>query len=51
MTGPVPCRDFPPIPSLSNRLLTVAADLALSCGIVALAYFFADWLASVVVAL
>ena len=34
-----------------SRLLTVAADVALTCGIVALAYFFADWLASVVVAL
>lgn len=51
MTGPQPFRDYPPIPSLSSRLLTVAADVALTCGIVALAYFFADWLASVVVAL
>ena len=45
MIGPVPHRDYPPIPSLSSRLLTVAADVALTCGIVALAYGVAVGLA------
>ena len=45
MIGPQPARDHPPIPSLSRRLLAVAADVALTCGIVALAYWVAVGLA------
>lgn len=45
MTGPQPCRDYPPAPGLAERLLTMVADLAVTCGIVALAYGFAVGLA------
>lgn len=45
MIGPQPARDYPPTPSLSSRLLTVATDVALTCGVLALAYGFAVGLA------